>query len=114
MKRLLKTFLATVPLWGIGCVPNDSSIHILNAFPYQNPLSNGACQANTIGILGGSLDLSGNTAYILQWTVESTLEIITSNISNEPAFQGPQRNDWIVNQIVYSYTTVHALNSPLT
>jgi hypothetical protein len=113
MKRLLKTLFVAAPLLGIGCVPNDSSIHILNAFPYQNALSNGACQALSIGIEGGSLDLSGNTAYILQWTVESTLEIITSNISNEPAFQGPQRNDWIANQIVYSYTTVPALNPPL-
>ncbi len=113
MKRLLKTLLATAPLWGIGCVPNDSSVHILNAFPYQSATSNGACQAMTIGIPGGSLDLSGNTDYILQWTVESTLEIITTGISNEPPFQGPQRNDWVANQVVYSYTTVPALTPPL-
>jgi hypothetical protein len=113
MKRLLKTLFVAAPMLGIGCVPNDSSIHLLNAFPYQSALSNGACQALTVGSAGGSLDLSGNTSYILQWTVESTLEIITSNISNEPAFQGPQRNDWISNQVVYSYTTVPALNPPL-
>lgn len=113
MKRLLKTFLATAPLFGIGCVSNDSSIHILNAFPYQSALSNGSCQAMSIGQPGGTLDISGNTAYILQWTVESTLQQISSSISGETPFQGPQRNDWIANQVVYSYTTVPALNPPL-
>jgi hypothetical protein len=39
MKRLLKTLFVAAPLLGIGCVPNDSAIHILNAFPYQNALS---------------------------------------------------------------------------
>ena len=113
MKRLLKTFLAAAPLFGIGCVPNDSSIHLLNAFPYQSATSNGACQAMTIGTASGTLDISGNTAYILQWTVESTLQQISSSISGETPFAGPQRNDWIANQIVYSYTTVPALNPPL-
>jgi hypothetical protein len=113
MKRLLKTLFVAAPLLGIGCVPNDSSIHILNAFPYQSASNNGACTAMTVGIPGGSLDLSGNTDYILQWTVESTMQILTTNITNETPFQGPQRNDWIAKEVVYSYTTVPALNPPL-
>ncbi len=113
MKRLLKTLFIAAPLLGISCVPNDSSIHILNSFPYQSATSNGACQALTVGIAGGSLDLSGNTSYILQWTVESTLQQLSNNISGESAFQGPQRNDWISNAVVYSYSTVPALTPPL-
>ena len=113
MKRLLKTLFVTAPLLGTSCVPNDSAVHILNSFPYQSATSNGACQAMSVGIAGGSLDLSGNTSYILQWTVESTLQLISNNISGEPAFQGPSRNDWISKEVVYSYTTVPALTPPL-
>ena len=113
IKPLLTAFVAISPLVGIGCVPNDSSIHILNAFPYQNALSSGACQAMSVGIAGGSLDISGNTAYILQWTTESTFQALSNGISGEPAFQGPQRNDWVSDAIYYSYATVPALNPPL-
>lgn len=113
MKRLLKTLLAAAPLFGIGCVSNDSSIHLLNSFPYQSTLSNGACQAATVGITSGSLDISGNTNYLLQFQMESTFQQLSTSISGETPFAVPQRNDWVANQIAYSYTTVPALNPPL-
>jgi hypothetical protein len=103
MKCLLKSLLVATPLLGIGCVPNDSPINILNPFPYQNAASNGACQAMTVGIPFGTLDISGNTSYILQWTVESTLD---------PSAAG-SRNDFVATEVDYSYTTVPALNPAL-
>lgn len=113
MKCLLKTLFVATPLLGIGCVPNDSSIHILNSFPYQNAASNGACQALTVGIPFGTLDISGNTSYILQWTVESTLQQLSTSISGEPPFAVPSRNDFVATEVDYSYTTVPALNPAL-
>jgi len=112
-RQLLKALVAVSPCLVIGCVSNDSSIHLLNSFPYQNAQVNGACQASTIGITAGTLDISGTTSYLLQFQLESTFQQLSNGISGEPPFQGPQRNDWTANEILYSYNTVPALNPPL-
>jgi hypothetical protein len=113
MKRLLKTFLVTAPLLWIRCVSNDSSIHLLNAFPYQSTVSNGTCTAASVGITGGSLDISANTNYLVQFTMESTFQQLSTSFSGETPFAVPSRNDWTATAIAYSYTTVPALTPPL-
>src|SRR5262249_23727212 len=110
---LFKALVAVSSCLVMGCVSNDSSIHILNAFPYQNAQVNGGCQASNIGITGGTLDISGTTAYFLQFQLESTFQQLSNGISGESPFQGPQRNDWIATQILSSSSSVPALTPPL-
>jgi len=112
-KQLLRALMAVSPCLVVGCVPNESSIHLLNAFPYQNAQVNGACQAATVGITAGTLDISGTSSYLLQFQMESTFQQLSNGISGEPAFQGPSRNDWIATEILYSYSSVPALSPAL-
>jgi len=112
-KQLLRALMAVSPCLVVGCVPNDSSIHLLNAFPYQNAQINGACQAATVGITAGTLDIAGTSSYLLQFQMESTFQQLSNGVSGESPFQGPSRNDWIATEILYSYSSVPALSPPL-
>jgi hypothetical protein len=84
-------------------VTNDSSIHILNAFPLNSTGGTQGCTASAVGITRGSLDISATSAYILQFAMESTFEIINTYGTND-VIQGPQRNDFIGENILFNYS----------
>lgn len=103
MKGLTTAVAVVLAAGANSCVPNDSSIHILNAFPLSSTGGAAGCTALSVAIYGGTLDLSGTSRYILQFAMESTLEQL-STVGTSDVLQGPQRNDFIADALLFSYS----------
>lgn len=104
MKGLTTAVAVVLAAGANSCVPNDSSIHILNAFQLSPGGGAQGCTASSIGITRGSLDLSGTQYYILQFAMESTFEQL-STFGTSDVLQGPQRNDFIADSVLFSYSS---------
>ncbi len=98
MKGLTTAVAVVLAAGANSCVPNDSSIHILNAFPLSSTTGAQGCTALTIAIYAGTLDISGTSRYLLQFQMESTFALINDGL------QGPSRNDFIADAILFSYS----------
>jgi len=103
MKGLTTAVAVVLAAGANSCVPNDSSIHILNAFPLSSTTGAQGCTALTIAIYAGTLDISGTSRYLLQFQMESTFAQI-STVGTTDVIQGPQRNDFIADAILFSYS----------
>lgn len=103
MKGLTTAVAVVLAAGANSCVPNDSSIHILNAFPLSPTAGAQGCTALTIALYSGSLDISATSRYLLQFQMESTFEIINTTGTTD-VIQGPQRNDFIADAILFSYS----------
>lgn len=89
-------------------VPNDASVRFLNAHTLSSTTSGGACTANTVGIFHGSLDLSGNTRYVLQFDVESTYQAIVTTVPPDTV-ASQSRNEFIGKRIIFTYSSTPSL-----
>jgi hypothetical protein len=92
-----------------GCnVPNDAAVRFLNAHTLLPTAAGGVCTASTIGIYRGSLDLSGNTNYILQYDVESNYQSIVTTVPPDTV-ANQSRNEFVSKRIVFNYTSTPSL-----
>lgn len=107
--QVLAITLLTVLAPTACTVPNDSSIRLLNAHALTTGVaSSGTCAAQTIGIYRGSLDLAGNTRYILQFEVESTLQSIVTTVPPDTV-ANQSRNEFVAKRMVLNYSSIPSL-----
>jgi hypothetical protein len=114
MKVWDTALLASFILSGACTVPNQSPIRILGAVPLQTGPSSGAggCQAvSGLNTPGGSLDISGSIAYLVQFNVASDLQSISTVVPPD-TIDTPNRNTFYASQLAYSYTSTPSLNLP--
>ncbi len=103
--------IAIVAVFGSACtVPNDSSIRFLGAHPLTyGPSSGGNCAAQTIGIFGGTLDISGYGNYLVQFNLESSFQSIQTTVPPDTVASS-SRNDFVAQSIVWNYTSTPSLS----
>jgi hypothetical protein len=104
-----------LPLFaGLGCaVPNDSSIRFLNAHQFSlGSTGTAACTTQPIAIYRGTLDLAGNDRYYVAFDWESNLQAITTVLSTQETIAGPQRNEFVLDHFVFTYSSTPSLPFP--
>lgn len=104
-------FLILLPLFaGLGCsVPNDSSIRFLNAHELSLGAATTACTTQAIAVYRGSLDLAGTDRYYVAFDWESNLQQITTILSTQEVIAGPQRNEFVLDHLVFNYSSMPSL-----
>jgi hypothetical protein len=105
--KLLHLAIVLCVTGGLGCtVPNDSSVRFVNAHDFIfGPTTN--CTPQTTGIVSGSLDIAGTGFYVLAFDWESTFQSISTSVSPD-IVAGPQRNDFVLDHMVFNYTSTPA------
>jgi hypothetical protein len=101
-----------LPLFaGLGCaVPNDSSIRFLNAHQFSlGGAATAACTTQNVAIYRGTLDLAGNDRYYVAFDWESNLQAITTVLSTQEVVAGPQRNEFVLDHFVFTYSSTPSL-----
>ena len=101
-------------LAGVGCAPpnSDSPIRLLGARPLHSGTAAAAgaatCEADAkLEQLEGRLDISASQQYLIAFGQQSDLQKLSTTVQGE-VLAGPNRNDFIADQMIFQYSSVPA------
>ena len=103
MNKIFSVLLASSLLTGVGCVPDNQSIHILNAM--QQPNKDCIITIDeTVQKSGGSVDVGLTNTYIGALLITSDLET-TNTQGGGTVIQSKTRNDFHISEVNLAYDT---------
>lgn len=101
--------LAFMAISLLSCVQANEPIRIISTSPLRG--SRAQCVLDTVQLPRGTLDIAVEENYALGFTIESSLEPLAEQVGTTTV-SSENRNDFIAEQMVFSYKTTPARKFP--